>query len=264
MDNLPNNALVNPLVPSPHTARSNLIPVIVAVFFGILFVGALVGLYMEYQKNQALSTELGFTKQQLVTIQSQLKNAEAQLVELTSYKNRQEKTKQLYQAVRGNFSPQLSSANRIYLALLLDDMNVCSDIEVGSEQNLCRDIFNNSCSGYEYPNRELCGQLAILRNREISQPEIVAYCNNKEYITNDMSQAHCFQYFAKALQQPALCNEICKVPIGNTNCSAYCPINTGSGYIDPLQPRDPSIPPALGAAGPCVEQYKNDCRASLK
>ena len=264
MDNLPNNDVVNPLVPNLHTTRTNLIPVVVAVFCGILFVGTMVGLFMEYRKNQTLSTELTDTKQQFQSTQGELRKVEADLTVLTEYKKRQEKTQQLYQAVRGSFSPQLSSTNRIYLALLLDDMNVCSDIEVRSEQNLCRDIFSKSCSGYEYPNRELCGQLAILRNREISQSEIVAYCNNKELITNDMSQAHCFQYFAKALKQPAFCNEICKVPIDNTNCSAYCPINTGAGYLDPLQPQDQGIPPALGAAGPCGEQYKNDCRASLK
>ncbi len=241
MDNLPVNSVVNPLVPTLRTTRPNLVSVVVAVICGIAFVGAMVGLFMEYRKNQTLSAELKVTKQQLQSTLGQLQKVEVELTVLTAYKKRQEKTKQLYEAVRGSFSPPLSSSNRIYLAVLLDDVGVCDDVEAGPDQGLCRDIFNKNCGGYEYPNRELCGQLALLRNREISTAEVIDYCNDSSLITSDSSQAHCFQYFARVLKQPDLCNEICRKPINNTNCMALCP----AGVEPPVS---------------CALQYKTDCR----
>jgi len=121
---------------------------------------------------------------------------------------------------KSTFNQELYNSSLISLAILLNDKEICNDIS-DIDGELCKNIFENSCDKYEYPNRETCANLNTMIDRKITPDELIAHCNNKNLIDGDMAQTHCFQYFAKVTNNINLCSEICKNPIDNTNCRAY-------------------------------------------
>lgn len=143
--------------------------------------------------------------------------------EIEEIKARNKETRLVYNILKGTyFRPALSDSQQISMAILLADREICRDIENISSRELCQNIFENKCTEYEYPNREICADLNIILERKITPNEFISYCNDKQLISHDMAQVHCFQKFAFVINNVALCEEICKEPIDNTNCATQC------------------------------------------
>ncbi|MBT4210043.1 MAG: hypothetical protein HOE19_03985 [Candidatus Komeilibacteria bacterium] len=142
------------------------------------------------------------------------------VLEQTKWRN--ENTALVFDIVKDTyFVPKPTNSTLLSVAILLNDEEVCESISDG-EKEFCHDIFDDNCKAYEYPNLEICEDFRVLLDRKVDSAELIKYCNSKDKISNDMSQAHCFQRFAKATSNVNLCYEICKSPIDNTNCMASC------------------------------------------
>lgn len=179
-----------------------LIIILVGLFGYIHFSGEL----------KSISNKLESTKNELASTKS----------ELDQMKLRQKDTYLIYTMMKElYFRPILSNSSLISLAVLLNDREICNDV-TDIDNKLCKDIFDGKCDEYEYPNREICATLNSMLERKVAPTEIISHCNNKNLIKDDMSQTHCFQSFAKMTNNINLCNEICKTPINNTNCKAFC------------------------------------------
>lgn len=184
-------------------------------------------------------------QEKLVLIQAKTgleeKNSQIEL-ELSQIEERQKKTYLVYTMMKdGYFYPDLSTKSLTSLAILLDDREICNDINVLSNQKFCTDIFDDKCNEYSYPNRELCSNHRVMLNREVTPPEIINHCNSQELIEDDLAQTHCFQHFARITDNINLCDEICVEPINNTNCRAHCRDKNNELF-------------------PCKEQYVKECR----
>ena len=170
-------------------------------------------------KNLSLSNKNSEIINELKNTEDELENTKD---ELAQFKSRQKDTYLVYTMLkRSYFKSMLSNSSLISLAVLLNDSNICNDM-TGTDNKLCNDIFDSKCIEYKYPNREICARLNAMLKREVSSDELILHCSNKDLIEDDLSQNHCFQYFAKATNNITLCEEICQTPINNTNCRAFC------------------------------------------
>lgn len=105
-----------------------------------------------------------------------------------------------------------------YFAVLSRDQSACNQISSEGGRGLCLAAFREGgCRDYGSPNRQTCLRLKLLLNKDLEVRDIRGLCNSKE-LEKDLEQILCYTYYASAMHLPGLCDEICKVPIDNTNC----------------------------------------------